>query len=223
MYNFEIKRHSSPVGGGIRDGVIALVAENVTSLSMTHPPTSHPKFESYRAALILEVAAYLAMSSPHRMELVTVLSESLLVGFTLYGLPISGSSSECGIYYTAVEKSFRGKGVMSLMMKDITARYPAVSLSCDIALVPRYERYGFKCESLRHHQIVMFLGNPTEDIPVLSVPELMNHPSVISERQKAEEQFSYYEIEHADRAMVKKMRADEEKAKRFLKERQRVR
>lgn len=223
MSNVIVELHSSPVEDSIRNSVLALVAENVTSLSMTHPPAGHPKFESYRVALVLEIKTYLAMTEPLRMELVTASSGDVLVGFTLCGLPISGSSSECGVYYTAVAKSFRGNGVMSLMMNDITARYPAVSLSCDVALVPRYERFGFRCDSLRKHQVVMFLGDPVEDTPVLSVPDLMNHPSVMVERRKAEEQFSLYAIDRADRALVKKMQADEESAKRFLKERSRSR
>ncbi|MNJ44214.1 hypothetical protein D3C77_392560 [compost metagenome] len=186
---------------------------------MTHPPANHPKFEAYRAALVLEVKTYLAMKPPHRIELVTVSSDGVIVGFTLCGLPLSGSSLECGIYYTAVAKALRGTGLMSMMMNDITARYASVALSCDVALVPRYERFGFRCESVRHLQVVMFLGDPVEDTPVLQVPELMNHPSVMIERQKAESKYSLYELERADRAFAKRMKADGDKAKRFLKTR----
>lgn len=223
MSDIKIERHNAPVEEKIRDGVLDLVSKNVTSLSMTHPPADHPKFEAYRVALVLEVMTYLAMKDPHRIELVTASSDGVIVGFTLCGLPLNGSSSECGIYYTAVAKALRGNGLMSLMMNDITARYPSAALSCDVALVPRYERYGFRCDSVRHHQVVMFLGNPVEDTPVLNVPDLMNHPSVMVERKKAESKYSTYELERADRAFAKRMQADEEKAKRFLKERNRVR
>lgn len=164
---------------------------------------------------------YLAMKKPYRMELVTASSDGLIVGFTLCGLPLNGSTSECGVYYTAVAKAHRGKGLMSLMMNDITARYPSVALSCDVELVPRYERYGFRCDSVRHHQVVMFIGSPVEETQVLSVPDLMNNPSVMAEREKAESKFSSYEIDRADRALAKRMQADEEKAKRFLKARNR--
>jgi len=221
MSNIKIERHNAPVGVNVRDGVLDLVSANVTSLSMTHPPANHPKFEAYRVALVLEVMTYLAMGNPHRIELVTASSDDLIVGFTLCGLPLNGSTSECGIYYTAVAKAERGKGVMSLMMNDITARYPSVALSCDVALVPRYERYGFRCHSLRNHQIVMFIGHPIEETPVLNIPDLMNHPSVMDERQKAGSKFSPYELDRADRAFAKKMQADEEKAKRFFKGRNR--
>lgn len=50
-------------------------------------------------------------------------------------------------------------------------------------------------------------------------PDLMNHPSVMVERQKVADNHSYYELERADRAFAKRMKADEENAKRFLKTR----
>lgn len=219
LSSMKIERHTAPVEEKVREDVLALVSKNVTSLAMTHPPANHPKFEAYRTALLLEVKTYLEMEAPHRIELVTVASDGVMAGFTLCGLPLSGTSSECGIYYMAVAKALRGNGLMSLMIKDITDRYPSVALSCDVALVPRYERFGFRCESVRHSQIVMFLGNPVEDTPILSVPELMNHPSVVAQRQKAETEFTSYELDRADRAFAKTMKAAQENAKRFFKTR----
>lgn len=214
-----IDRLNCPVSEEVIDQVLLLVSDNVTSLCLTHPPADHPRFEAYRAALMLEVRTYLEMAPPHRIELVTATSRESLLGFTLCGLPLSGSSHECGIYYMAVAKAERGNGLMSLMMKDIISRYTSAALSCDVALVPRYERYGFRCEYVRHRQVVMFLGNPVENTPVLSADDLMNHPSVVFERQKAEAKYSSHEIDRADRAFKKRMKADEEKAKRFIKNR----
>lgn len=219
LSNMKIERHTAPVEEKVREGVLNLVSQNVTALSLTHPPVDHPRFEAYRAALLLEIHTYLEMEAPHRIELVTVSSDDVMAGFTLCGLPLSGSSLECGIYYTAVAKALRGKGLMSLMMSDITGRYPSVALSCDVALVPRYERFGFRCESVRYGQIVMFLGIPVEDTPILSAYELMNHPTVMDQRQKAEAEFSLYDLDRADRAFGKKIKAAEENAKRFLKAR----
>lgn len=219
MSIIKIERHSAPVDTDVREQIVELVSANVTALAMTHPPTGHPKFEAYRVALMLEVWTYLGMEAPYRMELVTASSDGVLIGFTLCGLPINGSITECGIYYTVVSKPFRGKGALTLMMKDITARYPSVALSCDVALVPIYEHYGFHCDSLRHNQIRMFLGNPVEETPVLSVKDLMDNPAVMEERRKAGEKFSVHDMDRADRAMAKKIRIDEVNAKRFFQER----
>lgn len=217
LSSMRIERHTAPVDEKVREDVLGLVSQNVTALSLIHPPADHPKFGAYCAALRLEVYSYLEMEAPHRIELVTVSYHGVMAGFTLCGLPLNGSSSECGIYYTAVAKAQRGKGLMSLMMNDITGRYPSVALSCDVALVPRYEKFGFRCQSVRHGQIVMFFGDPVEDTPVLSTHDLMNHPSVMAQREKAEAEFSLYELDRADRAFAKRMKASEDNAKRFFK------
>ena len=132
LASMKIERNNSPIDESLRMDVLKLVSENVTALSLTHPLASHPRFEAYRAALVLEVQTYLQMVAPHRMELVSASSGDVTLGFTLCGLPLNGTSSECGIYYTAVAKAHRGNGVMSLMMKDITSRYPSAALSCDV-------------------------------------------------------------------------------------------
>jgi hypothetical protein len=62
----------------------------------------------------------------------------------------------------------------------------------------------------------MFLGDPVEDTPVLSTHDLMNHPLVMAQREKAEAEFSFYELDRADRAFAKRMKAAEDNAKRFL-------
>ncbi|WP_122445744.1 GNAT family N-acetyltransferase [Pseudomonas viridiflava] len=219
-HDFIVGRHKAPVqDNAVVEGVLAIVADNVTSLLMIHPPANHPKIEGYRAGLIIEIGSYLKMEPPHRMELITVLSKGVVIGFTLCGLPIDPTSkaSECGIYYTCVSKSFRGKGVMNLMMMDIKPRYDHLHLSCDVALVPLYERYGFRCNAMRKHQIVMFLGNPVEDTPVQKAEDVMSHPGVMAVRRSFEAKFSEYELDRADRSLAARLQAEEDKAKRFLK------
>ena len=51
MENVQIRTYETPVQDDICQGVLALVADNVTSLSMMHPPSNHPRFEAYRTAL----------------------------------------------------------------------------------------------------------------------------------------------------------------------------
>lgn len=216
MSSISIQRYNAPVPETIRDQILEIVSDNVTSLSMTHPPVKHPKFNAYKAALKLEITTYLEWKPPFRIELVTAVSNERVLGFTLCGFPYKETSSECGIYYTAVSKAFRGQGLMSLMVRDIVARHPAVALSCDVALVPCYERYGFRCHALRQHQIIMYIGNPIEETPLIEFSSLLNHPLVMEERRKSEELFSFEEIRRADRELDKKLKVDKEKAKRFL-------
>lgn len=217
---FLVQRHNAPVNdNSVLDGVLAIVADNIKSLMMIGPSPSHPKFEGYRASLVLEVGGYLKMEHPNRIELVTVSFQGVVIGFTVCGLPLDPTStaSECGIYYTCVSKSFRGKGVMRLMMKDIKSRYEHLHLSCAVALVPIYERYGFRCIEMREHQIVMFVGSPVEDTPVQMIEELASHPAVVAVRRSCEEKFSKHDLDRADRDLITRLKGDEEKAQRFLK------
>ena len=71
MESVKIRKYISPVPEDICQGVLAIVADNVTSLSMMHPLSSHPRFEAYRTALNLEIHNYLAMDEPFRLEVVT--------------------------------------------------------------------------------------------------------------------------------------------------------
>lgn len=216
MSKIEIQRYRAPIPEIIQDQVLEIVSNNVTSLSMTHPPTRHPRFNAHKAALKLEITTYLESPYPLRTELVTAMYDDRVAGFTLCGFPYDETSSECGIYYTAVSKAFRDQGLMSLMVRDIVARHAAVALSCDVSLVPRYERYGFRCHSLRNHQIIMYIGNPVEETALIESSSIWNEPIVMEEKRRYRELFTTEEIHRADRDHEKKLKAEKEKAKRYL-------
>ena len=218
-----VECYVAPVASSIVDSIIDLVADNVTSLSMTHPPADHPFFKSYQKALILEFNQYLNMKGFSRMEVVVATDEERIVGFALCGLPLDGNSDECGIYYIAVHKNFRCMGIMGRMVGHVTERYPHVALSCDVSLVPVYERYGFVCHEVRQHQITMFFGRPVRETPVLSVSELRAHPEVVAEQNTAAQKFGRHKVDRANKALEKKLKADAQNAKRFFEERVRVR
>ncbi|WPN21786.1 GNAT family N-acetyltransferase [Pseudomonas marginalis] len=218
-----IERFAAPVTNSIVDSVLELVAENVTSLNMTHPPENHPFFDSYRKALILEVGQYLNMRAPHRIEVYIASNDAGVVGFALCGLPLNGSLKECGIYYVAVEKGYRCQGIMGGMVKAITDRYPHVALSCDVSLVPIYERYGFKCHELRLHQVVMYFGCPVEETPVLSVPDLLQHPDVLEEQNIAAHKFGRQKVDRANKDLERNLKTAKQNAKRFFENRTRGR
>jgi len=218
-----IERFVAPVTDSIVGAVLELVAENVTSLNMTHPPASHPFFSSYRKALLLEVGQYLNMRDPHRIEVYTAIRDGKIVGFALCGLPLNGNLEECGIYYMAVGKGHRCQGVMGRMVKAITDRYAHVALSCDVSLVPIYERYGFKCHELRHHQIVMYFGCPVEETPVLNVSQLREHPDVLDEQNIAAHKFGRQKVDRANKDLELKLKTAKQNAKRFFEDRVRGR
>lgn len=213
-----VQTMSAPVLVHIGERVLELVAENVTDLSMRHPPVSHPLFSAYRLSLLAEVRAYLARPAPSQIELVVATDDGQLVGFALCGLS-PAPKPECGIYYTAVAGSRRGEGILSLMVRDITSRYAVVSLSCDVRLVPVYERYGFELIDRRKHQIVMAIGEPREETPILDPDSLASQPPIIQEQMDASARSTEQGVKAANKAMEKTHKAEEIKAKNFLAQR----
>ncbi|MGP5354162.1 GNAT family N-acetyltransferase [Pseudomonas helleri] len=217
IHNVQIVRHSWPINDGVCQEVIDLVTDNATSLSMMQPAKTSPTFKIYQTALEVEVANYLCLEPPNRMELVTADYSGGMIGFALCGLPLNGSSLECEIYYLAVAKPFRGHKVMSLMVRDILARYPGVSLCCGLKLVPQYQGFGFKCVDQIEQNVVMVRGTRKEDIPVIPPMTFMTHPLVVQEREQAQKKFTQRELDRADRDMSKQLHQAKENTKRFLK------
>jgi ribosomal protein S18 acetylase RimI-like enzyme len=196
--------------------VLDLVADNLTELAMAHPPPSHPLFSVYRLVLLTEMRAYLAWPTPSQMEVVTAIEDGKLLGFVLCGL---SPGRECGIYYTAVSKTRRNEGIMSLMIRDVVSRYSAISLSCDVQLVPKYEHYGFEPRSLRKHQVVMVIGDPQEETPVIDPDDLQRQPSILEEQLAASARSTEHAVNMANKGMKRFLKAEEAKAKQYMQHR----
>lgn len=211
-----IDRVAAPVIEALGEQVLDLVAENVTDLAMAHPPPSHPLFSAYRLILLTEVRAYLARPAPSQIELVTATENGEVLGFALCGLSPNG---ECGVYYIAVSKARRNEGIMSMMMREVVNRYSTISLSCDVHQVPRYERYGFLPVPVRKNQIVMVIGDPQEETPILDPDQLKQQPPILQEQMAASRRSTERAVEQANKAMKKFQKTEEAKAKQFLKQR----
>lgn len=212
-------RHTTPITTAEGEAILQLVGDNITSLSMTRPPAKHPFFEAYKIALVHEVRAYLSRPSPSFIEvIVATASSGDVIGFLLYGLSDS-SVVESAIYYTAVDTRFRGQGVMSLMVRDLLRTYPISSLSCDVALVPIYERFGYKPVSVRDTHIVMTIGDPKEVTPVLDTSRFMSEEPIMAARAAASAQAGEYAVKRANKLLKADLDARRARAKHFLKAR----
>lgn len=216
MINYEVANQFSPISESFGAEIIDIVSRNVTSLSLTSAPADHPAYEAYRRAISLEVGAYLGSPPPHPTDVVTASIGGRIVGFLLCTLPMNGDRDECSISYIAVEKKYRKNGLMRAMLSNIKDRYAGISLSCEVGLVPMYEKLGFKCVGLFEHQIIMYIGEPAKEVSKVFTGNIMEHPSVLVELNKAKQAHSAYAIEKADRAMKKTMAKAKEHAKRFL-------
>lgn len=212
-----INRHATPVTPKICASILELVGENVTSLSMSSPPKSHPLFDGYKTMLVEEVRTYITRYDLPQIEVLTASSEDgSIIGFLLFGL-VETNVLECNIYYTAVRNQFRRQGVMRQMMQIVLDISPALGLSCDIALVPVYKRYGFRPVDARETQIVMFIGEPTGITPVVSVEDLKRLEAVNSAFAQSAQKSDPNDIRRADKAMKADLAARKAKARQFLK------
>lgn len=212
-----IDRHATPVNSKICDSILELVGENVTSLSMSSPPKAHPLFDGYKTMLVEEIRTYITRHDLPQIEVLTASSkDGSIIGFLLFGL-VETNVLECNIYYTAVQKQFRRQGIMSQMMQLLLEISPALGLSCDIAMVPVYRRYGFRPVDTRETQIVMFIGEPTGITPVVSVEDLKRLDAVDTAFTRAAQRSDPYDIRRADKILKADLAARKAKARHFLK------
>ncbi|MGF6166793.1 GNAT superfamily N-acetyltransferase [Pseudomonas moraviensis] len=212
-----INRHATPVTPMICASILELVGENVTSLSMLRPPKVHPLFEGYKALLVEEIRTYITRQDLPQIEVITASSDDgSIVGFLLFGL-VETDVLECNIYYTAVKKQFRRQGIMSQMMKVVLQISPALGLSCDIAMVPIYERYGFRPVAARDAQIVMFIADPKGITPVVSVEDLKRLDAVDIAFRRAAQTSGPHEVRRADKVLKSDLAARQTKARQFMK------
>jgi len=214
---FTITRHATPVDPSTCSAVLDLVGENVTALSMSSPPRTHPLFDGYKTMLEEEVRTYITRHDLPQIELLTASTDDgRIVGFLLFGL-VQTDVQECNIYYSAVQKQFRRKGIMNNMMQVILEISPAIGLSCDIAMVPIYKRYGFRVVTGRETQVVMFIGNPTGITPVIDPTDLGKLEVVDTAFSRAAQGSDMNDMRRADRTMKADLVARKAKVRQFVK------
>lgn len=214
---FTITRHATPVDPSTCSAVLDLVGENVTALSMSSPPRTHPLFDGYKTMLEEEVRTYITRQDLPQIELLTASTDDgRIVGFLLFGL-VQTDVQECNIYYSAVQKQFRRKGIMNNMMQVILEISPAIGLSCDIAMVPIYKRYGFRVVTGRETQVVMFIGNPTGITPVIDPTDLGKLEVVDTAFSRAAQGADMNDMRRADRTMKADLAARKAKVRQFVK------
>ncbi|KPC02301.1 putative acetyltransferase [Pseudomonas amygdali pv. lachrymans] len=137
-----------------------MVVTNLTDLSMLAVPPSNHLYEIYKWAVPAEVNLYIDRIGQVPIAPVELLvafddeSPSQVLGFLMY-LPVPTHSEACGVTYMAVQKTHRGQGIGSALMKMAIERYPHVELTCPVAKVGFYERLGFRVLDVHNTQVVM--------------------------------------------------------------------
>jgi hypothetical protein len=106
---------------------------------------------------------------------------------------------------------------MSQMMQEVLKISPSIGLSCDIAMVPIYKRYGFRPVDVGETQIVMFIGDPTGVTPVVSIEDLNKMEAVDKAFRRAAQRSDPHDVWRAEKALKANFVTRQTKARQFLK------
>lgn len=186
---------------GISSQVALLVTESTSDLSMTGVLPSNPLFGPYQVFLMLEVGAYMqqvGIASPSPAELIVAFDDKIphkVIGFLLYQL-VNGVPGESAVNYTAVAQGSRGQGIMSAMFREMLRQHSVASLSCQQALVPVYEKLGFRVNGHRETHLTMSVGDPSGGSVATFSGDVSSHPLIDMARQETLKLFGPDRIKH---------------------------
>lgn len=193
-------------------------------LSTNPVPPGHLLYEVLQATLCIEVGSYLdaighPMAKGRHGELIVAVDKAQpgqAIGFLMY-CPLSGATGQCGIYYTAVLPGHRRRGAFKAMFGAMLARYPSAALSCEIDMVPFYERFGFKVYGHHEGQITMASGDCDSKAGLMLIdPDALEQDPVITQcRDAMFRKHGQAAVMHALVAFTQKSQERVERAKKY--------
>jgi len=170
---------------------IAGICSHELSITPVNPgSTLH---ELFQVTLCVEIGHYLdaighPMARGRHGELIVATDTSQpgqAIGFLMY-CPLSGVTGQCGIYYTAVLPGWRHRGAFKRMLGVMLERYPSAALSCEIDMVPMYERFGFEVYGYRDGQVKMATGDCSSSAGMMLIDSsALEHDPVINQCRDA--------------------------------------
>ncbi|WP_158310575.1 GNAT family N-acetyltransferase [Acetobacter pasteurianus] len=106
----------------------------------------------------------------------TIPSEPV-AGFITYK-PRFPDFTSASIGYIVVDKSYRGRGVMRLMMETLLEEIPAVGLDCPIHLVSLYKKFGFHVRGVQGCHIAMNTASLNGQMVVVDDETIQQRPEM---------------------------------------------
>jgi ribosomal protein S18 acetylase RimI-like enzyme len=131
-------------------------------------------------------------------------------GFLQYKprLPRCDSAS---IGYAAVSAAYRGQGVLRSMIQELLKSYPSLGLDCPLALVPLYERLGFKPVGRQGTHVAMVTGPQSGKGWAIDQATLEKRPTYMRAKEEIRAQLgkqtrdAYAQRDEDDRAAAKEV------------------
>ena len=100
-----------------------------------------------------------------------------LVGFITYK-PRSPALTSASIAYAVVDAAYRGRGLLKAMLNELLSHYPNLGLDCPVALVPLYEKLGFRVIGAQGGHVAMNLGEINGIHITFTEQEMMHCPQM---------------------------------------------
>lgn len=120
-----------------------------------------------------------------------------VIGFLLY-MPLDGVVGECGINYMAVHHEHRKAGVATKLLAELNSAFRQATLTCQIELVPMYEKLGYKVIGNRDSHITMTNGAvpSTASMKIFNPEDVLDHPMLTMVHKEVKRSMSQSQIIH---------------------------
>lgn len=198
---FTLVHLDNPPPESLKSQVLQMVVDYFSDISPVSLTPSNPLFQLYQYVIGYEVHLYLqAMDAAQetRARLILALDDadpSQVLGFALY-LPAKDDPQACTLVYTAVQASYRRRGIARAMLQHMSARHPHAELACAAGKVPMFEAMGFQVLAARGPQVLMNAWNHASD-GLLAVQDL----APIFQSKEVRQIHAYLVKQHGRKAM----------------------
>lgn len=120
-----------------------------------------------------------------------------VIGFLLY-MPLDGVVGECGLNYMAVHHQHRKAGVATKLLSALDRAFRQTTLTCQIPLVPMYEKLGYKVIGSRQSQVTMTNGSipSTAGMKIFNPEDLLDHPMLTHVHMDIKRRMTQAQIVH---------------------------
>lgn len=185
----------------INEQVAKMMCEYAEDLSLNGFKRGQPLYCLDQVLLILEAGTL--MSNMGRLGgtnggLIIAYDDSdtkRVLGFLIY-MPLDGVVGECGVNYMAVHHEHRRAGIGAKLITALNGTFRQSTLSCQIDLVPMYEKHGFRVIGHRESHITMTNGSvpSTAGMKIFNPEDVMHHPMLRMAHQDVQQRHSQAEI-----------------------------
>jgi ribosomal protein S18 acetylase RimI-like enzyme len=188
---------------GIEMQVAKLAFDYADDLSMNGFKSGQPLFGLDQAMVVIEMGTLMSnMGVPGGTNGGLIYAHDQadsqrVIGFLLY-MPLDGVVGECGINYMAVHHEHRRAGVATKLLSELNSSFRQSTLTCQIELVPMYEKLGYKVIGSRDSHVSMTNGvePSTASMKIFNPEDVLDDPMLTMVHNDIRRSMSQSQIIH---------------------------